>query len=623
MSRAYLYRGETATLRVVALSQGRPMPITSDIEIELEVRTTSMGRVLVKNTAGDFDMSAAADGIILCPLSADDTRQLTPGRATINITIRRDGGVSMGATSDIDILRPSSMPSPNNNRLIPMDVVISDAPVEIVLDFIGSEPSLKTINGESLKGEGDINTHLHYATTVDDLPSNVPDGDEGIVSINEVAITDDLASFFRTHGSHDGYMFEALDLDIRAINFSWRDNRFPEGFSFSAFALTSPVAAVSINISGKYVEAFTRIGGGMTYFDWNITTTDPSKAAEEVQAALAAVVAEAASQQTTMNLFCESISLDEYSAIEITWNRSADLSKYVRVGGEWQQQPRFAEASADHILPITADKSTILMRNLGGGYRDYLANFEGSIYPVVIGNNGYNVNDLYVSISDEQVSNYFVQNWEYLLDQGSMPPQTLHIGFGWINTGTFQLRLASWRRNTDGSLWAEYSASPAVTNYQIFSDVDVAIFIDANANPQAQISSVYVGEEMVSIGPYYNPRKLPELDDATYVSFSGETTIDNVADLKNLFKTLVNADMMLPLSLEVEIPGASMGAHFTVRLDNLAKEPGSNRTWAKYSAKQVYNVSGESCAYIEVTLGWRSTSSIVIGGQYYGFTKNI
>lgn len=595
------------------------MPITDDIEIELEVRTTSMGRVLVKNTAGDFDMSAAADGIILCPLSADDTRQLTPGRATINITIRRDGGVSMGATSDIDILRPSSMPSPNNNRLIPMDVVISDAPVEIVLDFIGSEPSLKTINGESLKGEGDINTHLHYATTVDDLPSNVPDGDEGIVSINEAVITDDLASLFRTHGSHDGNMFEALDLDIRAINFSWRDNRFPKEFSFSALAPTRPVAAVSIYISGKFVEAFTRIGGQWIYFDWNITTTDPSKAAEEVQAALAAVVAEAASQQTTMNLSCESISLDEYSAIEITWNRSADLSKYVRVGGEWQQQPRFAEASADHILPITADKSTIWMRNLGGGYRDYLANFEGSIYPMVIGNNGYNVNDLYVWISDKQVSNYFVQNWEYLLDQGAIPPHTLSVALHWINTGIFRLRLASWSRNTDGSLWAEYSASPAATDSQIFSSIDVAIFIDANANPQAQISSVYEGEELPKSDTGYQGVNLPEFDFSPMVSFTEEMEIANESELKDFFGTLFRANMKLPYGLSVSLPG--MNVHllgWSINLSSVSKVPRSDDIRAVYDS--CYLTKDGYWIYILVKVEYNIVSdSVVVVGSYTKF----
>ena len=115
------------------------MPITADIEIELEVRTTSMGRVLVKNTAGDFDMSAAAVGVIACTLSSEDTRLLTPGRATIGVTIKRGGEVSMGATSEIDILRAMTMPNPNNNRLIPVDLVVSDADVEIVLDMIGGE----------------------------------------------------------------------------------------------------------------------------------------------------------------------------------------------------------------------------------------------------------------------------------------------------------------------------------------------------------------------------------------------------------------------------------------------------------------------------------------------------
>ena len=139
MSRAYIYSGETATLRLVVLSNGRPLPITDDIEIELEVRTTSMGRVLVKNTAGDFDMSAAAVGVIACTLSAEDTRLLTPGRATIGITIKRDGDISMGATSEIDVLRAMTVPSPDNNRLIPVDLVVSDADLEIVLDMIGGE----------------------------------------------------------------------------------------------------------------------------------------------------------------------------------------------------------------------------------------------------------------------------------------------------------------------------------------------------------------------------------------------------------------------------------------------------------------------------------------------------
>lgn len=141
MSRAFIYSGETATLRLVALSNGRPLPITEEITIELEVRTTSMGRILMKSTANDdgFDMSASAVGVIYCTLSADDTRQLTPGRATIGITIKRNGEVAMGAASDIDVLRALSVPNPNNNRLIPVDFVVSDANIEIVLDMIGGE----------------------------------------------------------------------------------------------------------------------------------------------------------------------------------------------------------------------------------------------------------------------------------------------------------------------------------------------------------------------------------------------------------------------------------------------------------------------------------------------------
>ena len=139
MSRAYIYSGETATLRLVVLSNGRPLPITDDIGIELEVRTTAMGRVLVKNTAKDFDMSASAVGVIYCTLSATDTQQLTPGRATIGISIKLAGDIAMGAASEIDILRPLSLPSSNNNRLVPVDFVVSDADIEIVLDMIGGE----------------------------------------------------------------------------------------------------------------------------------------------------------------------------------------------------------------------------------------------------------------------------------------------------------------------------------------------------------------------------------------------------------------------------------------------------------------------------------------------------
>lgn len=139
MSRAYIYSGETATLRLVVLSNGRPLPITDDIGIELEVRTTAMGRVLVKNTAKDFDMSASAVGVIYCTLSATDTQQLTPGRATIGISIKRAGDIAMGAASEIDILRALSVPNANNNRLIPVDFVVSDADIEVVLDMIGGE----------------------------------------------------------------------------------------------------------------------------------------------------------------------------------------------------------------------------------------------------------------------------------------------------------------------------------------------------------------------------------------------------------------------------------------------------------------------------------------------------
>ncbi|MBQ9146468.1 MAG: hypothetical protein IJX68_01980 [Rikenellaceae bacterium] len=189
MSRAYIYKGETATLRFVALSSGRPMAITDDITIEMELRTTAMGRVLTKNSAdGDFDLAKADQGILLCTLSAGETRQLTPGRATIGISIKRGENAFMGATSEIDILRPLAVASHRNNRLIPMDIVISDAAVQVVLDFVGStDPELKTINGESLNGKGNINTHVYSVATEDEMNKlNADDGDLCVVQAHYV-----------------------------------------------------------------------------------------------------------------------------------------------------------------------------------------------------------------------------------------------------------------------------------------------------------------------------------------------------------------------------------------------------------------------------------------------------
>lgn len=185
MSRAYIYKGETATLRFVALSSGRPMAITDDITIEMELRTTAMGRVLTKNSAeGGFDLAKADEGIIFCTLSSEDTKRLTPGRATIGVTIKRGENAYMGATSEIDVLRPAAVPSPKNNRLIPMDVVISDSAVEVVLDFVGSaDLELKTINGLSLKGEGNINTHVHSVTSEAELSKlDAYNGDIAVLS---------------------------------------------------------------------------------------------------------------------------------------------------------------------------------------------------------------------------------------------------------------------------------------------------------------------------------------------------------------------------------------------------------------------------------------------------------
>ena len=597
------------------------MPITSDIEIELEVRTTSMGRVLVKNTAGDFDMSAAADGIILCPLSADDTRQLTPGRATINITIRRDGGVSMGATSDIDILRPSSMPSPNNNRLIPMDVVISDAPVEIVLDFIGSEPSLKTINGESLKGEGDINTHLHYATTVDDLPSNVPDGDEGIVSINEDIITEDLISLLGKYGNVLDYQADVQDSNIQAIKFSWLNDQFPkEYWLFIVAVLTPRPARLQVSISGRYVESYAYINGEYVWFNWDISTTDPLKAAAEVQSAIDAIIAAAASQHSLISIAVSDARLEDYSAIEVTYNRPEGVIKYVRASGEWQQLPQLVETDADRIMRSMCQKNAIFIRTRtdidGNREREYLTRRDGTILPIVIGNNGYDKTDLHFSIYDENASGYYIGGWQYLLDQGAIPPQIATATLDWIDGGNFQLRLNSWSRDAVGTLYASYSATPAANNKHIFSAIDIGIVVNRYANPQVQFQSVVVGEELSKSDTGYQGVNLPESDFYTMVGFTEETEIGNESELIDFFGTLFRANMKLPYALGVSLPGKSVHLlGWSINLSSVSKIPRSDDIRAFYNScyltKDGYWIS------IMVTVNYNIVSdSVRVWGRY-------
>lgn len=600
------------------------MPITDDIEIELEVRTTSMGRVLVKNTAGDFDMSAAADGIILCPLSADDTRQLTPGRATINITIRRDGGVSMGATSDIDILRPSSMPSPNNNRLIPMDVVISDAPVEIVLDFIGSEPSLKTINGESLKGEGDINTHLHYATTVDDLPSNVPDGDEGIVSINEDIITEDLISLLGKYGNVLDYQADVLDSNIQAIKFSWLNDQFPkEYWLFIAAASTPHPARLQVSISGRYVESYAVINGEWVSFNWDISTTDPLKAAAEVQSAIDAIIAAAASQHSLISIGVGGVRLEDYSAIEVTYNRPEGVIKYVRASGEWQQLPQLVETDADRIMLSMCQKNAIFIRTRTDSYgyreREYLTMRDGTILPIVIGNNGYDKTDLYFSIYDENASGYYIGGWQYLLDQGAIPPQIATASLDWIDGGDFQLRLYSWYRDTEGALRACYSATPAANKKHIFSAIDISIVVNRYANPQVQFQSVVVGEELSKSDTGYQGVNLPEFDFSPMVSITEEMEIANESELKDFFGTLFRANMKLPYGLGVSLPG--MNVHllgWSINLSSVSKVPRSDDIRAVYNS--CYLTKDGYWIYILVKVEYNIVSdSVVVLGSYTKF----
>ena len=600
------------------------MPITDDIEIELEVRTTSMGRVLVKNTAGDFDMSAAADGIILCPLSADDTRQLTPGRATINITIRRDGGVSMGATSDIDILRPSSMPSPNNNRLIPMDVVISDAPVEIVLDFIGSEPSLKTINGESLKGEGDINTHLHYATTVDDLPSNVPDGDEGIVSINEDIITEDLISLLGKYGNVLDYQADVLDSNIQAIKFSWLNDQFPKEYWLFIFApLTTRPARLQVSISGRYVESYAYINGEYVWFNWDISTTDPLKAAAEVQSAIDAIIAAAASQHSFISIGFSNVRLEDYSAIEVTYNRPEGVIKYVRASGEWQQLPQLVETDADRIMRSMCQKNAIFIRTRtdidGNREREYLTRRDGTILPIVIGNNGYDKTDLHFSIYDENASGYYIGGWQYLLDQGAIPPQIATATLDWIDGGNFQLRLNSWYRDGNGTLYAYYSATPAANNKHIFSAIDIGIVVNRYANPQVQFQSVVVGEELSKSDTGYQGVNLPEFDFAPMVSFTEETEIGNESELKDFFGTLFRANMKLPYGLGVSLPGKSVHLlGWSINLQSVSKVPRSDVILADYNS--CYLTKDGYWIYIMVTVRYNIVSdSVEVYGRYSKF----
>lgn len=134
MSRLYIYQGETAVVRFVVNQNEAAMQIPDSMHFDVDIRTTSMGNSL--SLSDRVDRSLASDGIIQFALTSEDTMALTPGRATIAITISHEGQVYKGASSALDVLPPFYTPTPANSREIPLAIVMTNKVIEVGVNFL-------------------------------------------------------------------------------------------------------------------------------------------------------------------------------------------------------------------------------------------------------------------------------------------------------------------------------------------------------------------------------------------------------------------------------------------------------------------------------------------------------
>lgn len=133
--RIYLYAGETLMLRFLARHDGLPLDM-SHYDVTVELVTTSMGAVITKHSEdGGIDLSKAQQGILTCRFEAEETRSLTPGRATVGMTLEKNGAVLMGATTGVDILRRLAAPAPCNSRSVTCSDIVCDKDVDIEMQF--------------------------------------------------------------------------------------------------------------------------------------------------------------------------------------------------------------------------------------------------------------------------------------------------------------------------------------------------------------------------------------------------------------------------------------------------------------------------------------------------------
>lgn len=131
----YLYAGETLMLRFLARHDGLPLDM-SHYDVTVELVTTSMGAVITKRSEDDsLDLSQAQQGILTCRFEAEETRSLTPGRATVGMTLEKNGAVLMGATTGVDILRRLAAPAPCNSRSVTCADIVCDKDVDIEMQF--------------------------------------------------------------------------------------------------------------------------------------------------------------------------------------------------------------------------------------------------------------------------------------------------------------------------------------------------------------------------------------------------------------------------------------------------------------------------------------------------------
>lgn len=183
--RAYIYAGETVTLRCVAQRQGAA-PDLEGYEVVVTVRTTAMGAEIVKSSAaGELDMSEIAQGIVTCHITAEESARLTPGRAVIGIELRQGENVLMGASSPIDVLKPLSVPGPRNSRELRPVVTLYDNLIAVTMEFgslpgtPGTAAEIMSVTAETLEPGAAAYARNEGTTSAARLVLGIPAGAKG------------------------------------------------------------------------------------------------------------------------------------------------------------------------------------------------------------------------------------------------------------------------------------------------------------------------------------------------------------------------------------------------------------------------------------------------------------